>query len=108
VDRLKAELLLISKQIGDIGTTATHTRWIGKFVEALQQHFTDAGIESFTAEQLRGPYVEYMTLINNDVGWDVAADAVVTFFHAHRDQRERRPVDIGVNSSVVDMFRKKS
>lgn len=108
MERLKAELLMIGKDRGDIGTTENHRTWINHYIEALQRFLTPEGIKSFTAEQLRDPYVEYIKAVISNCSREQSADLVILFFHTRRIQRDK-VLELPVSSdSVVDIFSRRS
>lgn len=107
MERLKTELLLIGKEKGDTGTTEQQRTWINNYMDALDRYLRPEGIQSFTAGDLRGPYVEYMKTYLVTGSYEEAAQCVIQFFHTKRRMRDR-PVNTPVNSSVVDIFKKNS
>lgn len=108
MDRLKAELLLIARDRGDLGTTDEHRQCIDKYLEALHCYLTPEGIKAFTAVQLRTPYVEFVKAVITNSGWEEASQCVIRFFHTRHHQRDKPP-EVAVSSdSVVDIFSHRS
>jgi hypothetical protein len=107
VERIKTELLMIGKEKGDTGTTAQQRQWIEYYMDALDQYLRPEGIQSFTAEQLRPPYEEFVKTYMVTGSLNEAREGVIQFFHTRRHLRDK-PVNTAVNSSVVDIFKKRS
>lgn len=104
MERLKTELLMIGKEKGDTGTTAQQRKWIDYYLDALDQFMRPEGVKSFTAEQLRDPYVEFVKGYQVTNNLALASESLVLFFHAKRHMRDKAPeVDVS-SGSVIDIF----
>lgn len=104
MERIKTELLMIAKQTGDSGSTSLIRKWTEKYLEALDIYLRPEGIKAFTAEQLRGPYVEYMKTVIETNDPEQAAQRVIQFFHTVPVLRNK-PVELPLSSDcVVDIF----
>lgn len=104
MERLKAELLLLARDRGDNGTTEEHRWGIDNYLAALSRYFSKEGVLSFTADDLRGPYVEFIKTVILTKSLEEAAQSVILHFHTRIFQRDKAP-DVDVSSkSVVDIF----
>lgn len=108
MERLKAELILIARDRGDSGTTEDHRWGINNYLDTLRRYLTPEGIKSFTAEQLRDPYVEYIKAIITTGDQEEAAQCVIRFFHTRPFQRDKVQEVLVSSDSVVDIFSRRS
>jgi len=106
LEQLKVEMVKRAHEIGDTGTGETHRKWVGMFLTQLQRWLTPAAIETFTAHELRGPYVAFVTtfMVVGDV--DQAGDILPTLFHARSASRPQAPPPTPSDPKVVSIFGK--
>lgn len=108
MERLKTELLLLARQRGDKGSTEEHRWGIENYMEALSFYFTREGVESFSAEELRHPYVEYINAIIKTRDVEEARKTLMQFFHTRPFVRDTKPELHVSSTSVVDIFSRRS
>ncbi|QYW06513.1 hypothetical protein uan_101 [Pseudomonas phage UAntarctica] len=102
MEQLKAECIQICRERGDLGGHDVHQRTVERFFDELQKSFTPKGIESFTAVELREPYVAWVTAQINDGPKEQA----VSFFHTRPYARQLPVVGKQPAANVVSFFRK--
>lgn len=104
--QLKVEMVKRAQEIGDIGSSADHRLWVGMFIDQLQKWLTPAGIATFTADELRGPYVGFVScfLVTADIG--SASESIAQYLRCvsapRRIAEPRQPTD----PKVVSIFGK--
>lgn len=106
MEQLKVEMVKRAHEIGDTGTGEDHRLWVGMFLSQLQRWLTPAAIETFTADELRGPYVGFVTsfMVIGDV--DGAGDVLMSFFRTSTSSRRRAAPAAHTDPKVVSIFGK--
>lgn len=99
MDQLKAELMQICRERGDTGDHSVHQRLVHRFFDELLKVFTLQGVESFSAAELRDPYVGWVTSQINGV-----EKPMVTFFHARQYARSLPAPPEPLAGNVVSIF----
>lgn len=108
MERLKTELLMIGKDVGDIGTTEQQQRWIGHFFEGLRYSFTEEGLQTFSAEQLRPAYVAFVHGYGESRSLADAIEQVIYLFHPSDKCRPIVQLKLPDALNVVSIFQKNS
>lgn len=106
MEQLKVEMVKRAHEMGDTGTGETHRKWAGMFLSQLQRWMTPEAIETFTADDLRGPYVAFVRyfLATGDEG--KAGGTLMMFFHARDFSRNRAVSRTPDDPKVVSIFGK--
>lgn len=108
MDKLKVEMLMMGRDIGDTGDNETQRAWIEIFFEALKTYLTPEGIESFTALQLRVALIHFTKVFNTNEDMQEAINSLPALFHIREYPRDK-PLQLPVSSdSVVDIFSARS
>lgn len=106
MEQLKVEMVKRAHEIGDVGTGVTHRKWIEMFLSQLQRWMTPAAIETFTAEELRGPYVAFVTNFMGSEDERSAGDQIVHHLIASRLPRKVAESRTPDDPKVVSIFGK--
>lgn len=101
MDKLKAELMQICRERGDSGSHEVHQRMVHRFFDDLLKVFTLAGVESFSALELREPYVGWVTSQLKG-----APAPMSSFFHARANARKLPEVPDSCTANVVSFFKR--
>lgn len=106
MEQLKVEMVKRAREIGDTGSSADHRLWIGMFLDHMGQWLTPAAIESFTADELRGPYVGFVSAFLRSGDIVAASQAIPQYLRCHTIPRTV-PVPLTADDpKVVSIFGK--
>lgn len=106
MEQLKVEMVKRSHEIGDTGSGAIHRKWVEMFLTQAQRWLTPAAIETFTADELRGPYVAFVTHYLSSQDVSSAGDAIPHYIRCQTVYREGAAPRTPTDPKVVSIFGK--
>ena len=104
MEQLKAELIQICRERGDEGDHAVHAQTVDAFLESMLIYFTPKGVRSFTAVELREPYVGWVNEFIRTQLREPADEILVCHFWPSSHARKLKPVE-QLPANVTSLFK---
>lgn len=108
MNKLKTQLLMLGRDRGDTGDNEQQRAMIAAYVETLEVYFTTEGIESFTLEQLRAGYIEFVKLYATGIDQDELVKRFALCIHLRDFPRAGHAEASPSSTTVVDIFSRKA
>lgn len=108
MNRLKTELLMLGRDRGDTGEPEQQRAMIAAYVETLEVYLTTEGIESFTLDQIRAGYIEFVKLYATGIDQDELVKRFALLIHLRDLPRAAHAEALPSSATIVDIFSRKA
>lgn len=108
MNKLKTQLLMLGRDRGDTGDNEQQRAMIAAYVETLEVYFTTEGVESFTLEQLRAGYIEFVKLFATGIDQTELVKRFALCIHLRDFPRTAHAEAAPSSTAVVDIFSRKA
>lgn len=108
MNKLKTQLLMLGRDRGDTGEPEQQRAMIAAYVETLEVYLTPEGIETFTLDQLRAGYIEFVKLYATGIDQHELVKRFALCIHLRDSPRTTHAEATPSSTTVVDIFSRKA